>query len=207
MQIINTLLDLVFPPTCEICGKVGMYLCKECYKDVKKYELKSFFNKNTLNVYKYEDMIRKWIIDYKFNDKAYMCNIFAQLLINNKKVIDFLYGCDIIIPVPLHLMRRLERGYNQTYLIAKILSKNLQIKALKGILLKVKNIKPQSEKGYVDRREDIKGVFEVKNKNEIKDKNVLIFDDVYTTGSTTKECKRVLLQAGAKRVKVLTIAR
>ncbi|MBR3133898.1 MAG: ComF family protein [Clostridia bacterium] len=207
LQIINYLLDLVFPPTCEICGKVGMYLCEKCCKDVTKYELKSFLGNNTINVYKYEDIIRKWIIDYKFNDKAYMCNIFAQLLIKNKKVIDFLYGCDIIIPVPLHLIRRLERGYNQTYLIAKILSKKLKIKVKKDILIKVKNIKPQSEKGYLERREDIKGVFEVKNKNEIKDKNVLIFDDVYTTGSTTKECKRVLLQAGAKRVKVLTISR
>ena len=207
MKILNTILDLVFPPTCEICGKVGTYLCEKCYRKIKKYELKPHIDKNVLCVYKYENIIREWIIDYKFNDKAYMYNIFAHLLIKNKKVIDFLYSCDIIIPVPLHLMRRLERGYNQTYLIAKKLSKYIQIEMRNDVLVKTKNIRPQSEKGYLDRKTDIRGAFEVKNKSEIKGKNVLIFDDVYTTGSTTNECKRVLMQAGAKKVMVLTIAK
>ena len=116
---------------------------------------------------------------------------------------------DYIIPVPLHKYRYRERGYNQAYLILKELSKlekNIIIK--NNIIKKTENIKPQSTLNKAERKDNIKGVYEIINKeNKIEDRKILIFDDVFTTGSTTNECSRVLKEHKAKKVGVLTIAK
>ena len=75
------------------------------------------------------------------------------------------------------------------------------------VLTKTKNTKPQSEKNLKERIQSIKGVYFVENPEKIKKKNVLVFDDIYTTGNTYKECKKVLISSGAKRVGIMTIAR
>ena len=116
---------------------------------------------------------------------------------------------DYIIPVPLHKYRYRERGYNQAYLILKELSKlekNIIIK--NNIIKKTENIKPQSTLNKAERKDNIRGVYEIINKeNKIEDRKILIFDDVFTTGSTTNECSRVLKEHKVKKVGVLTIAK
>lgn len=201
-------LNLIFPPTCEICGKVGTYLCDKCYFKIKKYEINYISkNKEIFCMYRYKDKIRELLIDYKFNDKSYLYNFFSELLIKNKKVCKILKSCDIIIPVPLHKIRLHERGYNQSELIINDVAKKINLQVEINVLKKIKNIKPQSEKGYKERMKDIKGVYIVENYERIIGKKVLVFDDVYTTGSTTNECKKVLLEAGAKKVVILTMTR
>ena len=146
--------------------------------------------------------------------------------ISNKKVYKFLNQYDIITPVPLHNKRKLERGYNQAEqiirfafkqenqqeksIIQKNVNKKIKIDYYKDILVKVKNIKPQSTKSGAERKENIKDVFKIKNEDAmkiIKEKNILIFDDIYTTGSTFNECKKVLLENGAKKVGAFMIAK
>lgn len=202
-------LDLIFPPTCEKCGKVGKYICDRCFIELQKYEIKNTYNKNksVYYMYKYKDIIRELLINYKFNEKSYLCHLWAELILKNKNACRFLENCDIIIPVPLHIKRKMERGYNQTQLILKQLEKKFSINVNNGVLKKIKNIKPQSKKGITEREKDIKGAFFVENKKYIIDKKVLIFDDIYTTGSTTNECKKILLQAGAKKIKIFAIAK
>lgn len=207
MNLFNLFLDLIFPPTCEICGKVGNYLCSNCYKKIKKYEISFNIKNNVFSAYKYKEKIRELLIDYKFNDKSYLYNFFSEILIKNKKVCKILKSCDIIIPVPLHKIRLHERGYNQSELIINDVAKKINLQVEINVLKKIKNIKPQSEKGYKERMKDIKGVYIVENYERIIGKKVLVFDDVYTTGSTTNECKKVLLEAGAKKVVILTMTR
>ena len=214
------LLDIIFPPTCEICGKVGTYLCNECYKELKKYEIPNQNNNydyydNESNskffLYKYEGKVRELLISYKFNDKAYLSNLFEKNIIKNKKACNFLKSCDIITPVPLHRKRKLERGYNQSELIAKKIVKDLQklvdIKFDNKILIKQKNTKPQSLKNLEQRIEDVKGIYKFNNAKNINNKKIVIFDDIYTTGSTCKECMKVLYEAGASKVSIFCIAR
>lgn len=133
--------------------------------------------------------------------------MFVNLLLKNKNVCKFLNCYDIIIPVPVHRKRRSERGYNQTELIAKELANNLRITYSSSSLIKDKNIKPLSSMGAKERKNQIKNVFKVKNIESIKGKKVVLFDDIYTTGSTYIECKRVLIETGAKEVGILTLAR
>ena len=206
MTITEKLLDLIFPRQCGICGKLGSFLCDKCYNELKKYEIENQ-HKNIFFVYRYEGKIRDLIIDYKFNDKAYLYKTFAENLLKNKKLCKFLYSYDIILSVPLHKKRYLERGYNQSDLIAKEIAKKLNIMYDSKVLIKKVNIKPQSTQRINERKTNVKGIFEVNNKERIINKKVLIFDDIYTTGSTANECKEVLLKSGAKQVGILALAK
>ena len=212
---LENVLNFIFPTTCEICGKVGLPICNDCDKLIRKYEINlvendyieteqnigckninleqennyKFKNNSKIKVqkiflYRYCDLIRKLLINYKFNDASYLADTFAYLIKNNKKIYDILKTYDIILPVPLHKKRKLERGYNQTELIAK----KIGLKYENNCLVKVKNIKPQSRNDANKRKTEIKDVFKVQNIEKIKNKKVLILDDIYTTGSTADEC-------------------
>lgn len=160
-------------------------------------------------MYKYEGEIRSLLLKYKFNDKAYLSDFFAQMILKNQMAISFIKKYEIIIPVPLHRKRLLERGYNQTELIVKKVSINNSIVDCveNDVLKKARNTKPQSKNNLYERIRNIKGVYFVENAEKIKNKNILLFDDVYTTGSTANECRKVLINAGARQVGVMTIAR
>ena len=194
---------------------MGEIICNECYKEFSQYEFDNNDDNNceeVFSVYKYKNLIRNLIIDYKFYDKSYLKCLFVKLITNHEEAFNFINSCDIIIPVPLHKKRRQERGFNQTELIAKDIARLLKKDYCKNVLIKVKNINPQSkQKSAKDRIKNVDGAFKVTDnnniKNIIKDKKVLLFDDVYTTGSTFKECKKVLLDNGAYKVSILTISR
>ena len=212
--MLNNILELIYPNVCGICGKICKEsLCKRCAIEIKKYEInlvnknkKMYFNES-MHILKYNEMIRQRLIEYKFQDKSYMYKTFAKIILKNKKVCGFLEKYDIIIPVPIHKKRRLKRGYNQTELIAKEICKNISLELKTDVLIKQKNIKAQSELNKNERKQNIKNAFEIKNINEIIDKKILLFDDIYTTGSTVNECSKILKKAGAKQIGVVTIAK
>ncbi len=129
-------------------------------------------------------------------------------MLKNKKVCRFLESYDIIIPVPIHKNRKLERGYNQSALIAKKIASNLNnIQYIEDVLLKKIDNKPQSTKNKLDRKKDVIGAYYLKNQDKIKNKKILLLDDIYTTGSTVNECCRILKQANIRYVDVVTIAK
>lgn len=212
--MLNNILELIYPNVCGICGKICKEsLCKRCAIEIEKYEInlvnknkKMYFNES-MHIFKYNEMIRQRLIEYKFQDKSYMYKTFAKIILKNKKVCGFLEKYDIIIPVPIHKKRRLKRGYNQTELIAKEICKNISLELKTDVLIKQKNIKAQSELNKNERKQNIKNAFEIKNINEIIDKKILLFDDIYTTGSTVNECSKILKKVGAKQIGVVTIAK
>lgn len=204
---------MFFPPYCGICGKEDCFLCDNCYNKLEKYKL-NYCEKDKFFIYSYKDEIRRLLLRYKFNDYSYYSRIFSSSMEKNKKMCRFLKNYDIIIPVPVHIKRRIERGFNQCDLIMRqffeLIKSNKELHNLdyaRNVLIKIKNTKPQSKNKLKDRVRSVVNVFEVRNKEKIINKRVLIFDDVYTTGSTTNECKRVLLNAGAMEVGILVIAK
>ncbi len=116
---------------------------------------------------------------------------------------------DIIIIVPISRERTKERGYNQSELMVKELSNIINAKIVKNILYKTKNTVPQSSLNKKQREENAKGIYKARNCGEIKNKKILLVDDIYTTGSTVNECAKALIQKGIKReqIGVLTIAK
>ena len=205
MKLIDNILNLIYPPVCGFCDKICKeHLCKKCEMVIKKYENssirkseKEYFTEMAY-IFKYEDIIRDILIKYKFQSKSYIYKTFSKIILKNKKICGFLKNYDIIIPVPIHKKRIKKRGYNQTELIAREISKKLDLKYEGNILIKVKNVLPQSELTKKERQKNIKGAFGIKNAEKIKNKKVLILDDIYTTGSTLNECARILKQSGVE---------
>lgn len=113
---------------------------------------------------------------------------------------------DILVPVPISEGSLKQRGFNQTEVLAKEISKHIKTKVDSKSLIRVKETPSQRELSREEREKNLLCAFQLKDNSKVKGKNVLLIDDVYTTGSTSKECTRVLLEGGAQRVSVLTWA-
>ena len=212
----DNILDLIYPPVCGICGKLNQnYLCKKCQKILenqskfiidKNQDFNQNFNKH-LYIFKYEGIIRRIILNYKFNEKSYLYITFVNFLLKNEKFFKILKSYDTIIPVPISSERKNERGYNQSELLAKELAKKLNIECVKNCLIKNKNIIEQSKLTKVERQKNIQGVYILKNKEKLINKKLLLIDDIFTTGSTVNECCKILKQANPRKIDIFTIAK
>ena len=116
------------------------------------------------------------------------------------------WNIDLIVPVPLHKLKKAERGYNQSFYIAKGIGKFLGITFSDRIVKRIKYTESQTTMTLNKREENISGAFRVRNKNAIKNKSILIVDDVITTGATISECGKILLEAGAEKIYAASIA-
>lgn len=202
-------MTFISAPYCAHCGlpftdpaAIGkQMLCPQCLQ-----EKKPLFRLQRSAV-KYDYFSKKAILALKFMDKTENAKVFAKWLKLAGKDI-FSAGVDLLVPVPLYYTRLIKRRYNQSALIVKELSLLTGIKADVRSLAKIKSTKPQARFSNRNSRiKNIKGAFRVKKPENIKDKRVVLIDDVFTTGSTARECAKALLAAGAKSVDVLTVAK
>lgn len=220
MNIKEEILNLIFPPVCSFCGKIDRNcLCEDCKIKLKKlehfnidrYNKKDVYFNEHIYLFQYENFIREQIINYKFNNKPYYYMTFEKIFINNKKICDNLKSYDIIVSVPMHNKKKRERGYNQTEIIAKQLSKDVEKQGtnLKYVnsLNKTKNNTAQSLLNKKQRIENAKNAYSINETEIIKNKRILIFDDIFTTGSTANECAKILKKYTNKKIGVLTIAK
>ncbi len=218
MNLLETVLDFIFPPVCGFCGKIGEgNLCKECKENtihsisylnqLDFYQGKDTFIDEHFYLFSYTKTIREKILQYKFEDKAYLANTIYEFFMNNEKLYGFLKKYDIMIPIPISSSRKRERGYNQSEILARKISKMAGIPIEMQVLKKEKHNQPQSSLKKVQRRENVKNVYKVQNELKIQDKKILLLDDIYTTGSTANECARILKIANCQMVGILTIAK
>lgn len=214
INILEKIIDAIFPPVCAICGELNKeYLCEKCKNtlaQISKVAVDRYSNKNFINhiyMFKYKELVREKLIEYKFNNKPYYYKTFAKILINNKKMYDILKTYDIIIPVPLNNIRKRQRGYNQTELIAKELAKNFENLEYMDVLIKTKNTVPQSTLNKQQRQKNLENVYKLRESTCINNKNILLFDDIYTTGTTVNECAKILKTLGKNKISVLSIAK
>ena len=209
--MIDMLLNFLFPPVCGICGKLdGEWICEKCLEKLKiNIIYRKVYNKyydEMIYLFRYKD-VRKLILKYKFNNQAFLSNMFSQIILKNKKLCRNLKFYDIIIPVPMYKIKKQKRGYNQTELITKKIAKNLELQEDSKVLLKIKNTRTQSKLNEKQRYENIKNVFYIENNEKIQNKKVILFDDIITTGATINECAKILKQNGVSKVIVLAIAK
>ena len=231
----QVLFNLILPPRCPICGKVvanSDTLCSKCFESItfisfpyckkcgKPLDLfisedelycdDCFIKKSPFRLCRsavvYDDFSKKIILDFKFFDHLENKKLLAKWILMAGKDI-FNEGVDYIIPIPLHFSRLFKRKYNQSAVLSATLSKMCMVPVLYNTLKKVKKTLPQVHCSGKQRLKNIRGAFQVINPDLIKDKRILLIDDVYTTGSTLCECAKVLIKAGAKSVDALTVAR
>ena len=198
------LLKKLEPPLCKKCSKPISYsstteLCPECSEEAKYFEI-------SRSPYAYEGLIKKAIYSYKYYNKPYFYKLFGNLLVDYMISADY-KDFDYIVAVPLHPSKMRKRGYNQSELIGKYISEKLSIPYVNALKRTKKTVK-QSEQSRLQRKKNLKDAFEIKNsKDKIINSTVLLVDDIYTTGSTVDECSKVLINNGASKVYVITIAR
>ena len=207
---------MFFPQVCGICGKLNeKSLCKKCEKILLK-EAKFGIEESTdesrnfyehLYIFKYEGIIRKIILDYKFHEKAYLYKTIANFLLKNEKLFEKIKSYDTIVAVPISSKRMKNRGYNQSLIIAKDIAKNTGLVLVNNCLIKTKNVTAQSTLNKAQRIQNIKNAYELKNKKLLENKKILLIDDIFTTGSTANECCKTLKQANIQKIGVLTIAK
>lgn len=207
-------LSLLFPKQCLECnlpaqaGKFGKYICEDCFKKVTPTRCEKY----SYSVFRYEGVIRKAIISLKYKfafdlvDELVSCVL--RVLKTNSKFLT-LNSKLILVPIPLHKHRENWRGFNQSEIIGKKLAKKMGWKFIPDLLIRTKNTAAQVGLKGLARRSNLSDVFHL-NPNYTLFSNLyslVLFDDVYTTGSTINEAKKVLLKAGFKNIKSLTIAR
>ena len=219
ITILEKTINLIYPQVCSICGKLNTKsLCNRCKNELEKefeYKIDDYLDDSEKNFiehhyfFKYKNLIRSQLLSYKFKEKPFIYKTISSFLENKQKNFEKLKKYDIIIVVPISRKRQKERGYNQSELIAKEIAKMIPLKIEKNILYKVKNTAPQSSLNKQQREENVKQVYNAKNIQKIKNKKILIFDDIYTTGNTVNECAKKLIEEGIQKnnIGILTIAK
>lgn len=227
--VADGILDLIYPPKCLICGTMGEeWICKSClsridpvpqpYCDRCGHPLLAPQCNNCLGrvssfkaaraAGEYSGVFKDAIHQFKYSGHRMLASPLAHVLHNYLETdadLDW-NAADVIVPVPIHHVRKRLRGYNQSELLAKELSRLTGKPVVTGAVKRIIRTKAQVDLSRTGRRENMKGAFRVVSPEVIKGKKVLLIDDVATTCSTVHECSLALRAGGATRVYVLCLA-
>ena len=195
-------LELLAPAHCVICEKKlynNEFICKDCFERIEFNEYPLIFHEEMIYYYgitKYKGVMEEVIKKFKFQNYKVLSEKLGDMVIDFTKKHNIQF--DIIGFIPMTKKELFERGYNQTFLIAKDVSKKTGVPVLNNIF-KVKETLRQSQLSRKEREENIKGAFLIKDET-LKDKNVLIVDDVYTTGNTAREISKSFKKNRCKNI-------
>ena len=202
MKIFNKILAVLFPQKCLGCKKENEILCSDCLLKINRPDTPHL---NGIHIASnYQDAVLKkalWML--KYQGVKQLAKPLAELVRERiwKKLETENW---LVVPVPLSKNKLRHRGYNQAEMIAGELSGDVRA----DILFKKFHTKSQVEvKNKEERLANIVGSFEIKNPETIKGKKIILIDDVFTTGATMREAKKVLKEAGAKKVVGVVVAR
>lgn len=224
---IEKIFNFFFPPLCILCKKIikkEKIICGDCFEKLgklyikeplclkcgktKKYGhkcLKGFQFDGIIPLFQYRGEVAKLLHEYKYNGKIKTIKIFLPFLEQRILILkNSGERFDFIISVPLHPARKRERGFDQNEIFCQKISEILNVPYLKNSIERIKYTKPQAKVKKEKRYENIKGAFKIKENFE--GKNILLFDDILTTGSTLNEISNLLKEKGAGKIIVFTIA-
>lgn len=227
------ILDFIYPKHCVNCRKIGDYVCPNCFVYLSfeegaiclvckkssvdglthpgceaKYSINGAFSS-----LKYKGIVKKLIYRFKYNPyltglKDFLGDLFYEGLIQKEEFMRIYKKQNLVmVPIPLYKERLRRRGYNQSEILAKELSKKLNIKA-ENLLIRIKETNSQVGLKQKERQENISGAFKINPNSPISCRsNILLVDDVLTTGSTLLEAAKILKKNGVKNVWGITLAR
>lgn len=212
----HRLLDFIFPPICAVCEE-GLPsgsetpACPACWDSFKGSEAAtpSFMGTGghfttAFSLYPFNPPFQKLIHLLKYDKKPSVGRALGTRLAEAVPE-SFVKGIDAVVPVPIHHTRRRERGYNQSEMIAQAFADKRGLRMKTKALMRVRSTGTQTELNREERQKNIAGAFLCGD--GIKGLKVLLVDDVFTTGATLDECARVLKEAGAVEVRVMTAGR
>ena len=197
----SRLLTLIPAPTCEICGGENSGKGKVCFECKGRH---FNFEKN-YSIFSYVNNVRDMVVNFKQNGNKAIGEMFAYFIADKYDEIISKHNVNLIIPVPISDGRLKTRKFNQSEVLCSQISE--QNKINNSLLIRTKETPHQTGLSRQNREDNLKASFEVKDKKILKGKNILIVDDIYTTGATLNACAKVLKDAGAKEIITLTLAR
>ncbi len=199
-------LNLITPPYCDKLGiPLPAYEGTETHISMQALANPPIFSRARAAAH-YSGIIRRLIVRFKFEDKHEPLPLFVRLMREAGR--GLLDDADLLVPVPLHRLRLLQRRFNQSALLAKGLSRVSGVRACVTSLQRTKRTRAQVGLAQDARQHNVADAFAVSRggQNAVSGKRVLLIDDVMTTGATANACAAALLEAGAKNVDVLAIA-
>ena len=191
------------PPRCRYCLKPlsvnSSSICKECSRKIYPY-------KRLISATAYKEPMLSLIHHFKYKNCDYLADFLSSLVVNHLKKMGFNPNkYKLIIPVPLHKDKLKTRGYNQAGLLSKLLSNYFKI-PFKDDIIDNTNIRPsQTKLPKQKRKKNVEGIFVVKK--ELDGKEIILVDDIFTTGSTVNACSRALKEKGAGSITVITVSK
>jgi competence protein ComFC len=234
-RILRSAGSVLFPPHCVTCGEdtePGVYVCPACLEDLQPLQEPMcarcswpFFGAITeafvcgdcdgrkvhydcaVAAYRARGVARELIHKFKYERKRYLRIPLARWLgetLNDPRILA--KEVHAFVPVPLHPTRKREREFNQAEELSALLSQATGIPSVNA-LRRVRYTTTQTRLSREERMENLRGAFHARHTDEVNGRDIVLVDDVFTTGSTVEECSRVLRQAGAASVRVITVAR
>lgn len=219
------ILDVFFPRLCPLCEDVlhkNEYICNKCYRLLpftEQFALRGnitedLFSKNRRFVsgaaflfFERESMVQKIMHKIKYAEQPFLGYVLAKEAAREGLCTDFFENIDIIMPVPLHIKRLRERGYNQSEWIARGLSDVTGIPMDTTHLLRVKNNPKQALKGAEERKKNVDDIFQISHPEDMYRKHILLVDDIITTGSTIESCMSAMSKFRGCRISVFALAK
>jgi len=194
-------------PVCRVCGRAlseagspPQEVCGFCTTHPPSFDLARVHGI-------YEGALREAIRDFKFKGKRSLAPAQARLMAEAFSEWFTDVSLDAVVPVPLHKSRIAERGFNQAVDLARPVGRARDLPVLYDALLRTRPTEPQYGLTINQRRENVRGAFSTKRPELVKDRSLILVDDILTTGTTVSECAKMLKRAGAKKVAVLALAR
>ncbi|MBU2544714.1 hypothetical protein KJ618_04585 [Patescibacteria group bacterium] len=213
-QLINWLLNCIFPVSCIGCAKNGKVLGSKCLSKIPLANIT--VDKDIYSVFNYKHpLIKQALWELKYNNNKVATKPLASALYD--KILEELQDLEIfnnftqplLIPIPLSKERLKERGYNQSELLCKELSfiDSMSFTLCSDVLYKPVHTRQQTKTlSKSERINNLHGCFAIKNQEKIRNRNIILIDDIITTGATLLEAKKVLRQSGAKKIIAFTVA-
>jgi len=187
-------------PICQICGKPlvseASITCADCIVDKPIFKM-------ARSPGLYEGVLRVAINLFKYYGIKRLSKPLSGMMFT---LLDNKHPVDVIIPVPLYKKRLRQRGFNQSALFAKHLANHIGTPLFLNCLIKIRDTMPQVGLNAKERKKNIKNSFAVISREFIQGKNIMLVDDVFTTGATVRECSKLLKKAGAENIYALTLA-
>jgi len=192
------------PPFCPKCNRhlktIDQPKCRECLEKRIRFDF-------AWAACQYIDPVRDLICRFKYGQRTYLRRAFAKWILQFIQLYNLDIGqFDIIVPIPLHLSRYRERGYNQSLLLAGPVAGHFGIDLDAHALIRTRPTSPQATLSEKERWTNIRGAFRIRNPSRYYGKNILIVDDLLTTGATASEAAHAFKRIGTGTVGVLTLA-
>lgn len=224
-KVVKLFADIVFPIECVGCGQSSEFLCSSCVSKIKMFPVQTCHycrkpqafgktcdqcaNKNRLDglfiLGPYDQPILKEAIHAWKHERVKEIGNILGLRLADRLAHSFFQENSVIAHIPLRKPRQFDRGFNQSEQLAHILSKKFEI-PLKSLLIKIKDTEPQSSLNREQRLQNIRGVFTLAKDAKLNGENIILIDDITTTGATLEEACLTLKKSGAKSVWGITLA-